>query len=103
VCGVLTLFTASYSDSSTELSCGVKGKDVPVLHCPTMKVFWGKEVTMHTFLTSALNGGDFWLMLCPQGKILWYSGHDGEEKASACSQILIRFWGMKIICGVLLY
>jgi hypothetical protein len=36
-----------------------KGKVVPVLKHYTMKAYWGVEVQIHIFLTSALAGGEW--------------------------------------------
>jgi hypothetical protein len=58
-----------------------------------MKTYWGVEVQLHAFLTSALDGGE-WSVSRPQGKSPWYpldrrlggpqgrSGRGGEEKNS---------------------
>jgi hypothetical protein len=58
-----------------------------------MKTYWGVEVQLHAFLTSALDGGE-WSPLYPQGKSPWFpldrrlsglqscSGHSGKERGS---------------------
>jgi len=74
MCGVLTLFTASYTDLITEMSFGARGKVIPVLELSRvadMKM----EVTLCTFLASTV-GVAHCLASHPSNFALCIEAHD---------------------------
>jgi hypothetical protein len=58
VFGILAHFTDSCTSQITEVSCGVKGKIIPVCTCHAMEKKGGVEVKLSAFLTSVLCQGE---------------------------------------------